>query len=147
MNTGQTHTQVYLSEVSVCTVGKQCLVDSIRINAAGELFFDEALLQVPQTRTVCDCFPVEHGTGEETLAIWDKGFSHLGVSNVAARAASGSAVHIYAFSLDNGPDHQRAGRLFRERMAGDPRSCTVVVWCFTHQYHLAVKAYLKGLHR
>jgi hypothetical protein len=128
--------KMHLSEV--CSVHITFGMFQAAVNDLG--IFSASDLQASYVRAVCDMRPVVYGTGSELYNIILKELASVGCRDWMSPALdSNSAVSVFAFVLDQGPDNQAATRFIRSLLVEKLNVMIVVVWCFTHQYHIIVK--------
>ena len=128
--------KIHLSEV--CSV--HVSLEALHAAALEDGAFEPDAFEASYHRAVCDTRPVVYGTGTELYNIILKELRSVGCPDWFSEAFDPNrSITTFAMVMDQGPDNQAVVKIIRSLLASRIHVSLVVVWCFMHQYHIAVK--------
>jgi len=128
--------KIHLSEVC----GVHVPLETLHTAAKEDVAFEQDAFEATYHRAVCDIRPVVYGTGPELYNIILKELHSVGCPDWLSEAFDPrNSITIFACVMDQGPDNQAVVKIIRSQLVTRIHVGLVVVWCFMHQYHIAVK--------
>jgi hypothetical protein len=154
------HDKLHVSEVT------QVVIDFHQFAGLSQeqlvtLLSDTSSIHAQYAFAVPNLMVVSHGTGAELYNIMLREFKSVSIeswshsiarASLAADAASASVegavdeveeeLEAFGFALDKGPDNTSAIKMIQSATELCPMVLMFVVWCFLHQYQIAVRSTL-----